>query len=67
MMMSQSKAKLCILVLFLPNPFRTTSSQLWLPRAAGKNACQFISNNVHLLCCLVIEDNVENNFLQAVK
>lgn len=32
-----------------------------------KNACQFIFNNVHLLGCLVIEDNVENNFLQAVK
>lgn len=54
----------------LPIPFDTffeTSSPLWLPRAAGKNACQFISNNVHLLRCLVIEDNVENNFLQAVK
>lgn len=50
--------------------FFERSARLGLPRAAGKkkkNACQFIFNNVHLLCCLVIEDNAENNFLQAVK
>lgn len=73
MMINQSEAKLCILVPFfeVSSQFHSTlfetSSRLWLPRAGGRNACQFISNNVHLLCCLVIEDNVENNFLQAVK